>query len=117
NNLDVGGDENGPPSNEHVWTAPRGVRAASVRTPGGEAERFLFYRGVGHIDAPIAVARNAVTAELVLRSHLPRELAGRESLEVKSAWPVDVDGYGAVAFRVLPGLGIRGTAPERVLVG
>ena len=116
NSLDVGGDENGPPSNEHVWTAPRGVRAASVRTPGGEAERFLFYRGVGHIDAPIAVARNAVTAELVLRSHLPRELAGRESLEVKSAWLVDVNAYGAVAFRVLPALRLGGTGTDKVLL-
>src|SRR5204863_370802 len=116
NNLDVGGDENGPPSNEHVWAGPRGVREASVRTPGGEAERFLFYRGVGHIDAPIAVARNAVTAELVLRSHLPHELAGRESLEVKSAWLVDVDAYGAVAFRVLPALRLGGTGTDNVLL-
>lgn len=115
-NLDVGGDESGPPSNEPVWTAPRAVRAASVMTRSGEAEKFLFYRGVGHIDAPIAVARNADTAELVLRSHLPRELASRESLEVKSAWLVDVDAYGAVAFRVLPPLRLGGTGRDKVLL-
>jgi len=56
------------------------------------------------------------TAELVLRSHLPRELAGRESLEVKSAWLVDVDAYGAVAFRVLPALRLGGTGTDKVLL-
>src|SRR5439155_718255 len=70
----------------------------------------------GHIDAPIAVARNADTDELVLRSHLPRELAGRESLEVNSAWLVDVDAYGAVAFRVLPALRLGGTGTDKVLL-
>jgi hypothetical protein len=116
NNLDVGGEESGPPSDEHVWTAPRAVRAAALRTPGGEAEKFLFYRGVGHIDAPIMVARNPDTSELTLRSHLPRELAGEKSLQVKSAWLVDVDAYGAVAFRVLPALRLGGTGTDKVLL-
>src|SRR5205807_264407 len=35
-NLEVGGDWAGPATTEHVWTSPRAVNAASVRTTGGE---------------------------------------------------------------------------------
>jgi hypothetical protein len=41
----------GPETNSSVWTAPRRVLATDVRAPSGEAERFLFYRGVAHLDA------------------------------------------------------------------
>src|SRR5438067_13860199 len=51
--LTVGGDQPGPETTAHVWTAPRGAPAANVRAASGEAEKFLFYRGVGHLDAPV----------------------------------------------------------------
>ncbi|HEY4262408.1 MAG TPA: hypothetical protein VGM98_19760 [Schlesneria sp.] len=47
-----------PQTTEHVWLAPRKVDAAVV-TVGNESERFLFYRGVGDLVAPLTVARNA----------------------------------------------------------
>jgi hypothetical protein len=102
--LQVGGNGQGPASTEHVWTAPRAVQAQSVRTADGEAEKFLFYRGVAHIDAPIAVTRGAASSQLVLRSRLPLELAGQAPLPVTSAWLVDSREDGAVAFRPVPPL-------------
>jgi hypothetical protein len=47
-----------PQTTDHVWLAPRKVDAALV-TVGKESERFLFYRGVGDLAAPLTVTRNA----------------------------------------------------------
>jgi hypothetical protein len=96
-NLSIGGEWAGPPSGAQVWTAPRDVKAAAVRTPAGESEQFLFYRGVAHIDAPIAVRQNA--DQLILQSQCPAEIAGKAGLKVKSLWLVDIRGDGTVAYR------------------
>jgi hypothetical protein len=102
-NLDVGDVGLGPQTNEHVWTSPRDVTSASVRTDGGEIEKFLFYRGVAHIDAPLAVS-HAGAARLALRAQLPAELATSGVFEVRSLWLVDITPTGGIAFRVLPTL-------------
>jgi hypothetical protein len=107
-NLAVGGDWAGPATDAHVWTAPRKVRAAAVRTAGGESERYLFYRGVGHIDAPLAVAQEAGAGELVVRSQCPPELEGKAGLGVRSSWLVDIRADGKAAFRAMPPLTLDG---------
>jgi hypothetical protein len=40
-----------------VWTAPRDVRAAMLTATDGKSEKFLFYRGVGNLNAPVKVTR------------------------------------------------------------
>jgi hypothetical protein len=102
--LQLGGDWPGPATSDHVWTAPRAVDAASVRTGGGEAEKFLFYRGVGHIDAPLGVARGTTKNGLLIRSQLPPEIAENPDLKMKSLWLVHIRNDGQVAFRELPGV-------------
>jgi hypothetical protein len=42
---------------EPVWTAPRDVQAAMLTAADGMSEKFLFYRGVGNLDAPVKVTR------------------------------------------------------------
>ena len=54
NDLKIGIDAKGPESSERVWTAPRDVKAAAVSAANGESEKFLFYRGVGHLACPLA---------------------------------------------------------------
>jgi hypothetical protein len=46
-NLTVGGDASGPITTEHVWTAPRAVKATPVTTPNGESEKYLFFKSAG----------------------------------------------------------------------
>jgi hypothetical protein len=111
--LAVGGEASGPATTEHVWTAPRAVRAAAVRTSDGETEHFLFYRGVGHIDAPIAVSRDAHAETLVLSSQLPPEIPDHDSLEVKSLWLVDIRSSGRLAFRTVGAVTLA--AGQRIL--
>ena len=38
-----------------LWRIAREVRAADVETPGGEAERYVFYRGLGNLDPALEV--------------------------------------------------------------
>lgn len=68
--LQIGQGEGWPLTNTsaHVWTSPRAVQSALVRNADGESEKFLFYRGVGHIDAPLSISRDADTGQLEFRS-------------------------------------------------
>jgi hypothetical protein len=102
NDLSIGGDWPLTNTTEHVWTSPRAVDAALVRTTTGEAEKFLFYRGVGHLDAPMQVSRS--DGEFVFRSQL-RGFDGR--LRVESSWLVDIRKGGKVAFRRLPPMTLK----------
>lgn len=47
-----------PVTESPVWLAPRETAAPSLEVPNGEAERYLFYRGVANLEAPIRVIRN-----------------------------------------------------------
>ena len=58
NKLEIGGKWPLTNTTAHVWTSPRAVQAASVQTINAESEKFLFYRGVGHLD--VATQRSAV---------------------------------------------------------
>jgi hypothetical protein len=102
--LQLGCCWTGPETSDHVWTAPRNVNAASVRTGDGESEKFLFYRGVAHLDAPLAISHDAKTRQVLLRSQLAPELAGNPNLKVKSLWLVHIRKDGQVAFRGIPSL-------------
>ena len=66
NALKIGGNWPLTNTTAHVWTSPRAVQAASVQTTNGESEKFLFYRGVAHINAPLKISRDTNTGELVV---------------------------------------------------
>jgi hypothetical protein len=101
NNLSVGGDWPLTASTAHVWTSPRAVQAALVRTPDHESEKFIFYRGIGHIDAPLRVSRDVNSGELLFRSQL-EDLPAEKPQPVRSMWLVDIQPGGKLAFRTLP---------------
>lgn len=112
-NLQVGTDAPGPKTSSGVWLAPRAVQAAGVTTSGGESERFLFYRGVGHVDSPVRVERDSASGSLELSATF---VVADRSVDAKSTvrrmWLVDVRGKDSCAFRELPGFEVRndGTA-------
>lgn len=83
--LKIGGREDGPPTDSPVWLVPRAVEASSVRTPAGEVERYLFYRGVANLEAPVRVKREGGRLKL--------------SGETRVAWLADFRGDGTAAFR------------------
>jgi len=97
-NLRVGVDAAGPKTGEEVWLAPRRVRAVSVATPEGESEKYLFYRGVGHLDALLRVQRSAGGDELEIRSQPSADLPAGSMIH---AWLADIRKDGSAAFRPL----------------
>ena len=98
--LTVGGmTQPAPATAEKVWAAPRQVEAADVQTPAGESDRFLFYRGVGHFNAPLSVQHDAKTLTITFDSADAR-LAPmmRESTPL---WMLDVRPDGTSAMKRL----------------
>jgi len=82
--LIVGGKADGPATDSRVWVSPRAVDAASVRTPQGDAERYLFYRGVANLEAPVRVSREGEVLKM--------------TGETRAGWLADFRSDGTMAF-------------------
>ena len=115
NDLKIGGDGQFPQTDAPVWLAPRDVDAATVQNGFGEAERYLFYRGVGNIRSPITVSQTPDRDQLVVTEDLPTGLAKEGMLKIPAMWLVHVRGNGQVAYRALGGADLTGT-PGRELM-
>lgn len=114
-NLEIGGNFSGPETDAAVWLAPREVRAAPVRTADkAEAEKYLFYRGVGNIRSPLYVTRNSSDDGLVIREQVDPSLGLRAPLAIRAMWLAHVRDDGSVAFRSLGGTKLTGE-PGHVL--
>lgn len=100
-NLKIGGDWALTNTTAHVWTSPRAVQSASVQTTNGESEKFLFYRGLAHLNAPLKISRDANSGQLLFRSQL-ENLPVNKPLMISSLWLVDIRTDGKIAFRPLP---------------
>jgi hypothetical protein len=83
-----------PRTTERVWLAPRAVRAANVvNRERTEAEKYLFYRGVGRVEAPLRVQRDNGLLAIELRE------TARSLASVPRLWVVHVSPDGHVRFR------------------
>jgi hypothetical protein len=99
--LKIGVDAAGPQTSDRVWTAPRAVQAASVTTANGESEKFLFYRGVGHLASPLQIRRTDDSASLEVSSQLSGALSQCTPMTLPHLWLVSIHPDGACAFRSL----------------
>ncbi|HEV8444770.1 MAG TPA: hypothetical protein VGQ27_14900 [Steroidobacteraceae bacterium] len=85
-----------PETDEGVWLAPRKVASSVVReATGNEAEKYIFYRGVGHLDAPIVVREQDGNVEVSLR---PGE---KQLAKLPRLWLVDVAANGNVRYQAI----------------
>ncbi len=101
NLLQLDAASGGLATDSKVWTAPRATRSVNIKTPYDESEKFLFYRGVGNIDAPLRVE---YTFEgNVLRVHPGANPSGTsiDEIEIANLWLVDVAEDGTVAYAEL----------------
>ena len=98
-----------PATDAHVWLAPRNVKAATVANPvSKEAEKYLFYRGVGNLDAPIIVSKQGDTLNFSLRD-------GASDLAVlPRLWLVDVGSDGHLFLKVIKPAGRTAQAPAQI---
>jgi hypothetical protein len=115
-NLKIGSGPGGPETTERVWTAPRAVKAATVTTTGNESEKFLFYRGVGHLACPVQVKRSADSKTLECRAQADPELARLPPMTIQHLWLASFRADGGCAFRSLPRTELSGAdAGQRML--
>lgn len=97
--LLIGKEGTFPKTEDAVWTSPRAVKAAAITTASGESERFLFYRGVGYMKAPLITNRYDEGRKLDILGWLPLELAAAAPLRVPKLWLADIREDGSTAFR------------------
>ncbi len=97
----VGEDGTLMDTTDHVWITPRRVDSATVTVPGSdgrrESEKYLFYRGVGHIDSPLVAIQQ--DGEVRVRTRNP--------MRIEHAWLANFDRTGTCAAIALDGLGQR----------
>jgi hypothetical protein len=112
NDLKIGAEGNGPETAERVWTAPRAVAAATLTATNRESEKFLFYRGVGHLLCPLQVSRSADGRLLEGRGQCQEDQACRQPLDIRRLWLASFRADGTCAFRSLPALTLGPAAHE-----
>jgi hypothetical protein len=99
-----------PLTNDPVWLAPREVQAASVFVPDvGEGERYLFYRGVAHLDALVQTKVSAGSVKLSAPALLT--WLDAPTLAIPKVWLADIRADGAIAFREGAALTIQKAKP------
>ncbi|MEM7557886.1 MAG: hypothetical protein AAF394_02060 [Planctomycetota bacterium] len=113
-NLPVEAETRIPKTDEHVWLAPRKTGAALVQANNArpteadpnarliEAEKYLFYRGVGGFSGPLQVVSDLKNNRLTINSRF-YEVGAQKPLTVDKAWLVRVQKDGSIAFRTVDG--------------
>ena len=115
--LVVGREPNAPATDFPVWLAPRAVNSAGVATvyptlAATESERYLFYRGVAHLNAPLRVVHSFGDGQLQVRPQIDERLGLKKALTVRALWLVDVQTDGTVAYRAFPSVTLTGSADQ-----
>ncbi len=90
-----------PATQERVWLAPRAVRSSIVSTKD-EAEKYVFYRGVGQLDAPVITKQGPDDLRIALRKTDPA------AEELPMSWLVRVSADGRLSYRTLRIKGVEG---------
>ena len=125
--VQLGSTEKPIDIDDPVWTTPREVSAPVLQVkfsapdfghPGKsndyvQAEHFLFYRGVGHLDSPVYLTRDAFNAGSVDRFYVwpswfdqgsqQPTLGGEIALDANysKGWLAEIRSDGSCAFRVI----------------
>jgi len=95
--ISLGDSNEGPATSSHVWITPRRVDSATVEVKG-EHEKFLFYRGVANLPAPLRVVR--IGPELTI-TKITRDNGAQTLRDIRELWLLDVRSDKSAAFRVV----------------
>ena len=113
--ITVGGSESAPETASPVWLAPRKVDAANL-TVGAEHERYLFYRGLGHFDAPLKTIRSVDGATLTVTTRPDVPTSRWRPNYIPRLWFADLRADGTAAFRTISPMGLYRTHPDEAPV-
>lgn len=96
-----------------VWLAPRAVASMPVLTPDGEAEQYLFYRGMANL--PALLQTELTDGELILRAPARMPWLASPSTALGAAWVVDIRPDRSAAFRATNAMTLSRSEAGRVL--
>jgi hypothetical protein len=99
--LQIGKQGTFPTTREQVWLAPRQVSSAPLKTPSGESEQYLFYRGVAKLHSPLRVATKNNGSELEIRANFKDVLQSEQSDKIAHLWLMETKANHTSAFRRL----------------
>ncbi|MFO0906417.1 MAG: hypothetical protein U0939_25655 [Pirellulales bacterium] len=99
--LQIGQPGTPPETDEHVWIAPRKTQSASLTAASGESEKYLFYRGVANLHAPLRIARIDGTSKRQVHAHFTEAIAGGGTVDIRRAWIVSIAADGSVRYQTL----------------
>ena len=86
--------------------------SATVGTPAGQREKYLFYRGVGHLDAMLRADRSADGESLEIRRQPFQDVDAPATDAIGDAWLAHIRADGSAAFLAIGRLDTRGGSAE-----
>lgn len=96
--LQVGAKGIIPETDDPVWTTPRLPQSARLVTAEGEAENYLFYRGIGNFSGPLRVTTDHDKQRLRIEMR-SEELAAEQPEPIQGMWLVETLPNGTLAYR------------------
>jgi hypothetical protein len=130
--VQLGSNEKPVETDEKVWTTPRETNAPLLqvnapiydgngnRHEGVEAEHFLFYRGIGHLDSPVYISNDSFHVWAKDKYSVSPNWLNRDSGKPTSigdaalvstydaGWLVEIQPDGLCAFRSIGPFGLDG---------
>jgi hypothetical protein len=103
-----------PETDEHVWLAPRKVASAPITMPSGESEKYLFYRGVGNLRAPLRVVTDRQQDQLSVAANFDEVLSNGQYADISALWLVHIKADGTTAFRRLDPIRVSADPKQEV---
>ena len=111
--IKVGDEFKAPLTDNPIWLAPRAVRSTGVIAPNGEGERYIFYRGVAHLDA--LMQTQLTSKDIRLRSPVRMPWYTGAALRIPRVWVVQVRRDGLISFADLGEVTLDPTKPDAPL--
>lgn len=102
-----------PETREPVWIAPREVDSRFVEVTEGEAEKYLFYRGVAHLSAVLQTRHSGNEVVLLAPKKMPW-LRPATSV-IQKIWVAEINAEGELAFEASEGVQLEKDAPSKIL--
>jgi hypothetical protein len=95
--ITLGGEGKLKETTDHVWLAPRKVQSAMVNCSDW-SEKYLFYRGVGNVNAPLRIKRDANNDRLLVYGQWPPKIPLKSALSIKKVWLTQILKDGRCAY-------------------
>jgi len=110
--ITLGGEGSLMETTDHVWLAPRKVRSTIVN--GSDwSEKYLFYRGVGNINAPLRIKRDPESGRFLAYSQWPSEIPLTIAPSIEKIWLTQILKDGRCAYASMDSVALK---PEGVLL-